>query len=203
MLGPDALEALAREFPEDTAVRQKLALAYQAQGKTTDALRSVRTLLAANPAAASDDEIIQLVATAAAKPQGTDDDEAFALLEGPLGERGVDALIELSTRAAREVKDARDVRLRATRSLAKPEVRAHASQAAAILLDLKAATLCATKRDLLGRAKEQGDGRLLALLKPMKQVHRGIFSRDPYSCMRKDAALDEAIAAIEARVPAK
>ena len=204
VLGPEALEALAREFPEDTAVRQKLALAYQAQGKTTDALRSVRALLAANPAAASDDEIIQLVATAAAKPQGTDDDEAFALLEGPLGERGVDALIDLSARgAAREVKDARDVRLRATRSLAKPEVRAHASQAAAILLDLKAATMCATKHDLLGRAKEQGDGRLLPLLKAMKTVHRGIFSRDPNSCMRKDAALDEAIAAIEARVPAK
>ena len=205
VLGPDALETLAKEYPDDPAVRQKLALAYQAQGKTTEALRSVRALLAASPAAASDDDIVQLVTAAAAKPQGTDDDEAFALLEGPLGERGVDALIDLSARAAgREVRDARDVRLRATKSLAKPEVRAHASQAAGILLDFKAATLCPAKHDLLGRAKDQGDARLLPLLKPIKQSHgRGFFSRDPYPCMRKDTALEEAITAVEARAPAK
>ena len=204
-LGPDALEALAKEFPEDASLRQKLAFAYSAQGKTTESLRNVRALLAANPAAASDDEIILLVTKAAAKSQGTDDDEAFALLEGPLGERGVDALIELSTRAAgREVRDARDVRVRATTSLGKPEVRAHASQGAAILLDFKAATACAAKHDLLDRAKDQGDGRLLPALKQIKQARgRGFFSRDPYPCMRKDTALEDAISAVEARVPAK
>jgi len=204
-LGPEALETLAKEFPEDTSVRQKLALAYQAQGKTADALRTVRALLAANPAAATDDEIVQLVTTAAAKPQGTDDDEAFALLEGPLGDRGVDSLIDLSTRAAgREVRDARDVRVRATRSLAKPEVRAHASPSAAVLLDFKAAPTCPAKHDLLGRAGEKGDGRLLPVLKQIKQAHgRGFFNRDPYSCMRKDTALEDAVTAIEARVPAK
>jgi serine/threonine-protein kinase len=205
VLGPEALETLAKEFPEDPSLRQKLALAYQAQGKTTDALRNVRALLAANPAAASEDDIVLLVTTAAAKPQGTDDDEAFALLEGPLGERGVDALIELSARpAGREVRDARDVRVRATKSLAKPEVRAHASQSAAILLDFKAATACVAKHDLLGRAKDQGDARLLPQLKQIKQAHgRGFFSRDQYPCMRKDTALEDAVAAIEARVPAK
>ena len=205
VLGPDALETLAREYPEDPAVRQKLAFAYQAQGKTTEALRNVRALLAASPAAASDDEIVQLVTAAAAKPQGTDDDEAFALLEGPLGERGVDSLIDLSARAAgREVRDARDVRVRATKSLTKPEVRGHASQSAGILLDFKAATLCPAKHDLLGRAKDQGDARILPLLKQIKQAHgRGFFSRDPYPCMRKDTALEDAIAAVEARAPAK
>jgi serine/threonine-protein kinase len=204
-LGPEALETLVKEFPEDPSLRQKLALAYHAQGKTTEALRNVRALLTANPAAANEDEIVLLVTAAAAKPQGTDDDEAFALLEGPLGERGVDALVELSTRAAgREVRDARDVRVRATKSLARPEVRAHASQSAGILLDFKAATACAAKHDLLGRAKEQGDARLLPQLKQLKQGHgRGFFSRDPYPCMRKDGALDDAVTAIEARVPAK
>ncbi len=205
VLGPDALETLAKEYPEDPVVRQKLAIAYQAQGKTTEALRNVRALLAASPAAASDDDIVQLVTAAAAKPQGTDDDEAFALLEGPLGERGVDSLIDLSARAAgREVRDARDVRVRATKSLTKPEVRGHASQSAGILLDFKAATPCPAKHDLLGRAKDQGDARILPLLKQIKQAHgRGFFSRDPYPCMRKDTALEDAIAAIEARAPAK
>jgi serine/threonine-protein kinase len=204
-LGPDALETLAKEFPEDSSLRQKLAFAYYAQGKTTDALRNVRALLAANPAAASEDEIVLLVTKVAAKPQGTDDDEAFALLEGPLGERGVDALIELSTRApGREVRDTRDVRVRATTALAKPEVRAHSSEAAAILLDFKAATACAAKHELLDRAKEHGDARLLPILKQIKQARgRGFFSRDPYPCMRKDTALEDAFTAVEARVPAK
>ncbi len=197
VLGPEALETLVKEFPEDAAVRQKLALAYQAQGKTTEALRNVRAVLVANPTAASDEEIVLLVTTAAAK--------AFALLEGPLGERGVDALIELSARAAgREVRDARDVRVRAQKSLTKPEVRAHASQPAGILLDFKAATQCAAKHDLLVRAKDQGDARLLPVLKQIKQAHgRGFFSRDPYPCMRKDTALEDAVTAIEARAPAK
>jgi serine/threonine-protein kinase len=204
-LGPEALEALAKEFPDDPAVRQKLAIAYQAQGKTADALRTVRALLATSPESAADEEILTLVTSAAAKPQGTDDDEAFALLEGPLGERGVDGLIELSARGpGREVRDARDVRVRATKSLAKPEVRAHASQGAGILLDFKAAKECAAKHDLLGRAKDQGDARLLPVLKQVKGAHgRGFFSRDPYPCMRKDTALEDAIAAVEARTPAK
>jgi eukaryotic-like serine/threonine-protein kinase len=202
-LGPDALAALATEFPEDPALLQKLAVAYQAQGKSAEAMRTVRALLVANPAAATDDELVQLVMTIAAKGQGEADDEAFALLEGPLGERGVDALIELTARGpGREI---RDLRARATKSLAKPEVRAHASQAAAVLLDMKLADKCEAKHDLLGRAKDHGDARVLSSLKPLKSTRGcGGFMRrgDCWPCLRKDSALEDAITAIEAR-PAK
>ncbi|MDB4937864.1 MAG: serine/threonine protein kinase [Labilithrix sp.] len=205
VLGPDALESLAKEFPEDTSLVQKLALAYGAQGKNAEAMKAVRTLLAADPTAANDDEIVQLVTNTAAKGKGTDDDEAFALLEGPLGERGVDALIDMSTRApGREGRDVRDHRLRAAKSLAKPEVRAHASPAAALLFEFKAAQTCADKHDLLARAKDQGDARLLAALKPLKSTRGcgGFFrggNSDCHPCMRKDTALDDAIGAIESR----
>jgi serine/threonine protein kinase len=204
-LGPEALESLAKEFPEDTSILQKLAIAYQAQGKNAEALKTVRTLLAADATAANDDEVVQLVTATAAKGKGTDDDEAFALLEGPLGERGVDALIDMSTRApGREQRDVRDHRLRAAKSLAKPEVRAHASAAAALMFEFKAAQTCADKHDLLARAKDQGDARLLPALKPLKLTRGcGGFFRggggDCYPCMRKDTALDDAITAIEAR----
>ena len=205
-LGPDALEALAKEYPDDPSILQKLAIAYAAQGKNHEALTTVRALLVAQPAAAKDDEILQLVTTLASKGQGNDDDEAFALLEGPLGAAGVDALIELTVRApGREGRDVRDHRARATKSLANPEVRAHASPAAAILLDFKSATTCAAKHDLLGRAKDEGDARLLPALKPLK-ITRGcggfLRAGDCHPCMRKDSALDDAIAAVEAR-PAK
>jgi serine/threonine protein kinase len=202
-LGPEALETLAKEYPDDPSLLQKLAIAYQAQGKNHEALTTVRALLAAQPAAASDDEILQVVTSLAAKGQGSDDDEAFALLEGPLGASGVDALIDMTVRApGREGRDVRDHRARAAKSLAKPDVRAHASPAAAVLLDLKTAKECAAKHDLLGRAKDDGDARLLPPLKALK-VTRGCggFLRqgDCHPCMRKDAALDDAIAAVEAR----
>ena len=80
----------------------------------------------------------------------------------------------------------------------------NASQAASVLLDFKAATACTSKHDLLARAKDHGDARLLPSLKQIKQARgRGFFSRDPYPCMRKDTALEDAITAVEARVPAK
>jgi len=202
-LGPEALETLAKEFPDDPSILQKLAVAYQAQGKYHEALTTVRALLVAQPTAANDDEVLQLVTGVASKGQGNDDDEAFALLEGPLGASGVDALIDLTVRApGRERRDVRDLRARAAKSLAKPEVRAHASPAAAILLDFTAANGCAAKHDLLGRAKDEGDARLLPALKPLKLTRGcGGFMRagDCHPCMRKDGALDDAIAAVEAR----
>jgi hypothetical protein len=202
-LGPEALETLAKEYPDDPSLLQKLAIAYQAQGKNHEALTTVRALLVAQPAAASDDEILQMVTSLAAKGQGNDNDEAFALLEGPLGASGVDALIDMTVRApGREGRDVRDHRARAAKSLAKPDVRAHASSAAAVLLDFKTAKECAAKHDLLGRAKDEGDARLLPALKALK-VTRGCggFLRqgDCHPCMRKDGALDDAIAAVETR----
>ncbi len=202
-LGPEALDTLAKEYPGDPTVLQKLAVAYQAQGKRHEALETVRALLVAQPAAASDDEVLQVVTAVASKGQGSDDDEAFGLLEGPLGQSGVDALIDMTVRVpGREGRDVRDLRARAGKSLAKPEVRAHASPAAAILLDFKGAAACGAKHDLLERAKDDGDARLLPSLKALK-VTRGcggfLRAGDCHPCMRKDSALDDAIAAVEGR----
>jgi serine/threonine-protein kinase len=201
-LGPDALEALVKEFPEDTSLLAKLAIAYQVQGKNGEAMRAVRTLLAADPKAAEDDDVVQVVVATATKGQGNDDDEAFALLEGPLGERGVDALLEMTVRApGREARDARDQRIRAAKSLAKPEVRAHASKGANAFLDLKGAQSCVQKRELLSRVKDEGDARVLPLLKQLKSPRGcGIFGRgDCWACLRREGTLDETIAAVEAR----
>ena len=204
-LGPEGLESLVKEFPQDPTLLGKLAVAYHAQGRAADALRTVRALITADPSAANDDDIVQLVTTTAAKGKGDDDDDAFALLEGPFGEHGVDALVELTakgptpTRGA--VRETRDLRARAAKSLTKPEVRAHASAAAGILLDFKAAQGCPARRDLLTRAKDAGDARLLPTLKSMKMARGcGFLGRlDCWGCLRHDTALDDAVAAVEAR----
>jgi len=198
--GPDALVALGAEFPEDAAVKRELALAYHAQGKGAEAMAALRTLLAQDAKAARDDELLQMVQATAARGQGSADDEAFALLEGPLGERGVDVLVELAAKGNTPA-----TRTRATKSLAKPEVRAHASPAASVLLDFKSATSCTAKRDLLPRVKESGDARMLPSLKTLKSTRGcGFLGRgDCWSCMRRDGALEEAASAVESRSPAR
>ncbi len=194
--GPEALEALAKEYPEDPQVARRLALAYNERGRIADALRTIRTMAALGPegAQAADAEVIGVVVGATGVAETSD--QAFALLEGPLGARGVDALIDLT-----QVKSSRQLQLRATRSLAKPDVRAKASPAAAVLLDMKAAKTCQAKKDLMDRAKDEGDARMLGVLRPMKEPRGCGFMgmRDCWSCLRKDSSLEDAILAIEAR----
>lgn len=194
--GVEGLEALAKQYPDDPQVHRALALVLADGGRAPDALKVIRTMLALGDegVAAVDGELASVVVGAAGLASSTD--EAFALLEGPLGPRGVDALIEMA-----QMKSSPQLAKRATRSLTKPEVRAKASPAAAVLLDMKAAKNCAAKRDLLARAKTDGDGRMLPVLTSMKETRGCGFAglRDCWPCLRKDAGLDDAIAGIQAR----
>jgi len=187
--GVGALETLAKDFPDDAAVQAELARAFASGGRYAEMLVIVRHL---DPAAV-DDEIERSVVIAAQKPESTED--AYAVLEGPLGARGVDGLIELAT--------TKPPRARAVKSLAKPEVRAHASPAASVYLELKASTTCAAKRELLTRAHENGDARLLPLLRPLKNTSGCGVRRDCWPCLRKDDELEDAIRSIESRAAAK
>jgi serine/threonine-protein kinase len=192
--GPAGLEALTQEFPEDTAVQRQLVIALADAGRTGDALRVTRTL-AGRDETAIDDGILQIVLAAAQRSETAD--EAFSLLEGPLGARGVDGLIELSS--SRSTPPA--TRTRATKSLTRSDVRANASPGASVLLDLKSAKSCAAKRDLLERVRADGDARVLPTLRAMKSTRGCGFMgmRDCYPCLRRDGTLDEALAAVEAR----
>ncbi|MBS2011293.1 MAG: serine/threonine protein kinase [Deltaproteobacteria bacterium] len=199
--GPEAVEALAKEFAEDAAVKKQLVLSYHQAGRSVDAMSAVRPLLAADPKAADDEEIVQVVSTTASKNTkgtGDADDEAFVLLEGPLGEKGVDALIEMSRNNANWA-----LKTRAGKSLQKPEVRAKASAAASVYLDFASAQSCGQKKELLPKVKESGDTRLLPALKALKATNgckRGLFKRvDCWPCLRDDGALEDAIAAVETR----
>ena len=133
---------------------------------------------------------------AAQKPETTED--AFAILENELGARGVDGLLELATSPTVP----RNIRLRATKaSSSDPEIRSKATPAANVVLDLRAAQTCTARHELLERAKESGDARALALLKPMKNTRGcGFLGRsDCNGCLRRDTDLEDAIGAIEAR----
>jgi serine/threonine-protein kinase len=192
--GIGALEALAESYPADPAVLKAYARALADAGRYSDMLRTVRTL-ASTDKGAIDDALLDAVAVAAQRAETSD--EAFALLEGPLGARGVDTLLELSnTKTASPA-----IRKRATTTLGRPDVRANASPATGVFLDLKASKTCTDRHELLERVGESGDARVLPTLKALKNPRGCGFMgmRDCWPCLRKDDALEAAIKAVEGR----
>jgi serine/threonine-protein kinase len=192
-LGIPALEELSNEHPGDVAALRELAFAYDGAGRSSDALRVVeRTAAAAHGAMPRD--LVRVVVRAASKFDTVD--EAFRLLEGPLSQDGVEALLELSS----DTSTTEETRARASRSLAKPNVRKNASESTGFLLDLKASTSCEARRQVLGRG-EHADGRALPALRALKNT-RGCGKHgadDCHRCLRGDPGLDRALHAAEAR----
>ncbi|AKV00437.1 Serine/threonine-protein kinase pkn3 [Labilithrix luteola] len=190
--GPAALEELAAKYPKDAAVTRELAFAYDAAGRGSDALRVVRLMAEADPKGVPR-ELLRVVLRAASKLETAD--EAFRLLEGPLGPDGVDALIELS-----ESKDVpSSTSSRAQRSLVKASVKANASPASAFLIDLEKATTCEDRHDVLLSAGRQADARALTALRELETKH-GCGRRRRYDCnpcLRKDDSLARAIDAAQ------
>ena len=194
--GSDDLERLATKAPTDPRIQHALVIAYTHEDKHVDAMRALGKWAEGDPAAQTSPDVENAV-LAAATGTPADLDAALAVMEGPLGAAGVDLMLDLQAKPG--VANATKTRL--NQSLAKPDVRAHASPAAALALDIKAAKTCDARYALLDRAKAEGDARVLGVLKPMEQKSGCGFlgRRDCWSCMRKDSALEDAVGAIEKR----
>jgi serine/threonine protein kinase len=199
--GPEALEKLAQEFPDDARIYRALFVAHgsgiEGQGNVPSAMRAVARLLTADPKAASEPEILAAVVVASASPHLDAQEAAMNVLEGPLGARGADILYDLSNRPISRASKARYLA-----SLSKPEVLAHASPALTVLMDLKAAKKCEAKKELLPRAKEHGDARMLVQLELLQKTRGCGFlgRRDCWSCLHDDRELDDAAAAVQRRL---
>src|SRR4029077_1251654 len=124
-------------------------------------------------------------------------EEAFALLEGKMGSRGIDILYDIAYGSTGRLYP--QAASRAKRSLEFEDVRSRASPALAVLLDFRDARTCDEKHALLDRARDQGDVRLLSALQPYQSSRGcGFLGRsDCYPCMHRDRALDDARSAIE------
>jgi len=194
--GSTPVNELTARFPEDPAVWRALVRVYTGEKRGIDAMRALTKLLAISERAVEDEDVQEAVKAAVQGPPESAD-AAFALLESGLGSKGPDLLYELSTskglssRAAGRVKQ----------TLVKPDVKARMSPALGLVMEFRGASSCEAKRSLLGRAKEQGDARLLASLRTL-QVAKGcgfLGLGDCWPCMRRDNAIGAAIAAIEER----
>jgi eukaryotic-like serine/threonine-protein kinase len=194
--GSTALGELSTRFPEDVSVWRALVRAYTNEKRGMDAVRAIAKLVAVSERAAEDQDVEDALRAAVQGPTESAD-AAFALMESGLGEKGPDLLYDLSTTKGLSPK----VLTRVKQTLAKPDVKARMSPALAVIVDLRAATGCEAKKALLPRAKDNGDERLLSVLKSL-QVPKGcgfLGLSDCWTCMRRDNALGATIAAIEDR----
>ena len=191
-----ALGPLAQKFPNDPQVLKALMLAHASdKAGYLAALGVARRLVEVAPKTTTDDDVRRVLLLAANGPPDAAA-QAFDLIATRLGSAGPDLLFELLTTTG----TAKYPKERAAKLIDDPAVRALASPALLIALDLKAALPCARK-PFLARARDAGDARALAYLKPlMATTGCGFFHRgDCYECFGNRAELKEAIAAIEAR----
>lgn len=194
--GAVALEELSKQYPRDVEVLRTLLTAYARQRSQVAAMGVAGRLLEAAPRAAEETEVQQAIMMAANGPPDVSAD-ALKLLATKMGSRGVDLLYDLLT-APRIGKLSKD---RASELLRDAAVRERASPALLVALDLRSALPCARKA-LLARAREHGDARALAFLKPLTATSGcGILRRsDCYECMEPRKELLEAVATIQKRL---
>lgn len=121
-------------------------------------------------------------------------DRVFEVLGGDLlGAYGPDVLYRLTS-----IHGGSPAAQRANELLAKPELLARATPAMRIALAMRDAP-CKSRPALFARAGDDGDERTLFLLQAM----RGAACEQISCCMKTDAALEQAIVAVQARLNAK
>ncbi len=191
-----ALAPLELAHPERADIHRDLERAYAATADIKNAMYEAELWLKADPAAAANATLGEDVKTAALGRE--DPDAAFALLETHMGSAGADILYDLAYGPASHGS----VSSKARAALGIPEVRAHASAALAVTLDLRNATKCETEKSHLARARDAGDARTLGVLKSFQATGGCGFlgTRDCYLCMHRDGSLASAIEAVESRL---
>jgi serine/threonine protein kinase len=194
----DTLTGIEKKGPDRADVHMLLQRAYTGTRSAREAMREAGLWLAADPgAAAADMKLQEDVRNAALVKDGQE--EAFALLESKMGTRGIDILYDIAYGNSGRLYP--QAAARAKHSLSQDEVRGRASPALSVLLDFSDAKGCEAKHELLDRARQQGDARMLSVLQKY-QPTRGcgfLGVTDCYPCLHRDQSLRDAMSAIEDR----
>jgi serine/threonine-protein kinase len=199
--GVDGLQPLAERYPTDPAVLKALLLAFASRANgLVDAMTLAKRLFEVAPEQAQDPDLRFLVKRAASTP-GQASTLAFPLMAESMGSSGPDLLYELT------LSDAR-ASVRADQLLATEAVRAKATPALLIAIDLRKAASCSARVPLLERAIAVGDERSAAILAPLgASSKRGCGKKKrlpcPAACPAEAERFLDAVAKIRARVNAK
>jgi hypothetical protein len=188
-------EALEARRAEELTKDQALALAAARRTREVERIVLLRQKLRRDPGLFKDAAILTELRRAAEDPL-TAPDALSAMADAP-GPLSADLLYEMWTGTV-----ARNSATELARSLVfSKEVRAKASPELAIALDLRIAETCEQNRELLPRVLDKADRRSLSLLAKLSRRYGcGPNKRvDCYACLRQDAAVEDAMAAVKKR----
>jgi serine/threonine protein kinase len=196
------LAPISSQYPKVTDLHRVLERAYAGTKASESAMSEAALVVADDPEANADLKLLEDIRMVALFDRDGSD-VAFSLLESKLGPAGPDILYDIGYLTSGQ--NYPSAAKRARQSLEKPEVRAVGSDALRVALDFREAKGCESKHALLAQARDQGDARILPLLKPYQATMGCGFlrRRDCAPCMHHDHDLAEAIAAVEQRAPAK
>jgi serine/threonine protein kinase len=198
--GITALTAVESDHMDRADIHRALYRAYMATKDTKNAMKEAGLLIKTDPSALEDNKVLEDIrntAVAGKEPQ----EDAFALLEYGMGSRGIDILYEVAH--AQWASEYPAASTRAQRTLNKPDIRARASPALAVTLDIRSANTCEGKKAYFTRARDVGDFRTAAVLRTYVPTRGCGFlgGRDCWTCMHKDSSLKQTLQAIDDRAP--
>jgi hypothetical protein len=181
------LQALAKRFPESASVLLEIARLHADQKDYPSAVAATKRALELEPERHTDRRAASVLFLSAQTKSSVDD--AFALLEGPMKERGAVIAHDLAVYAPKGGV----AQKRAETFLRSPRFEAVASEPIRIAAKLRAAKSCDTVLGLLPRVLAVGDKHSLPYLQ--------FFAKKPdvYACVMKDDMLAKVTAAVEAR----
>lgn len=194
----DALRALERRPAAHRTSAEWVALGRgrMVVGQIGAALEAYREALREDSSLARDRVLLEHVRRAARR-EGTAED-ALRLAAYRLGPGGADLLYDVWV-ATREKTPTTQL---ARQLVYSSDVRANASPALEVALDLREARRCEDFRQLLPRVTLHGDLRSGRILRPLLE-EQGCGpggKQDCYPCLRHDSALEDALAAAERRL---
>ncbi|HET9960433.1 MAG TPA: protein kinase [Polyangiaceae bacterium] len=193
-----AAPSVASAPKSESQVLLDLAADYVAEHRDAEALGLVSRVLARDSALRDNPQVAKVLAAAARSDVMRVEDESFALLQGPMGERGPEVLYELwLDKGARE-----RVRHRAEDFLRSKNFDRLSSAALYSAVKLRLARTCEQKRPLLDLAARVGGRETLVYLKELaaRATCEPGSQGECYACLSVDGRLNETIAKVEARL---
>jgi serine/threonine protein kinase len=182
------LQALAKRFPESAAVLLEIARLHADQKDYASAVAATKRALELEPERHTDRRAASVLFLSAQAKSSVED--AFALLEGPMKERGAVIAHDLAVYAPKGSV----AQKRAEAFLRSPRFEAVAAEPIRVAAKLRAAKSCDTVLAILPRVLAVGDKHSLPYLQ--------FFAKNPdvYACVTKDDMLKKVTAAVESRV---
>jgi hypothetical protein len=182
---------------DESTLLLNLASTFASEGRGNQAVAVIERALLRNPELRSDERVGKILLQTAQSDDKSTSNASFALLEGPMGERGAQLMYELSLMHSGTDNARKHVEgwLRS-----KDFVRV-APLPLYVLVKMRQAKSCEDMRALLGLASA-GDRQTLDYLRQI-QAHTTCSPDDLvncYPCMRADNRLSDAIASIEKRL---